>query len=136
MMKRTILIFIVALTLVSCGNSSSSKKQATTQSKEIDVTEVLYFHGKRRCVTCNNIETLTKQVVEKLANKKIVMKIIDISKSENKEMANRYEISWSSLILNKGGKTDNLTGLGFKYAKTQPEHFKSKLKDAINKFSK
>ena len=140
-MKKLLLSLVVILTIVSCGCSqkstkqelASESKQTLTTPTQSDVIEVIYFHGKKRCISCNAIENLTKEVVKELGNEKIVMKIIDISKKENEEIADKYEVSWSSLILNKGGKIDNLTKTGFKYAKTQPEQFKIKLKEAIDK---
>lgn len=143
-MKKILLSLVTLLTIVSCGcNPKSDKqvgasesKQAVTESVQSDVTEVIYFHGKKRCISCNAIENLSKEVVKELANEKIVMKIVDISKAENKEIAAKYEVSWSSIILDKGGKIDNLTKMGFKYAKTKPEEFKTKLKEALVNISK
>ena len=140
-MKNTLLSLVVLLTIVSCGcNPKSNKqavvpesKQAVVESVQANVIEVLYFHGKKRCIGCNAIEKLSKEVVKELGDENIVMKIIDISKKENEKIADKYEVSWSSLILNKDGKIDNLTEVGFKYAKTKPEEFKVKLKEAIDK---
>ena len=62
-MKTIILLFISFFTLVSC-NSKAPK----TQIEEIegDVTQVIYFHTKKRCATCNAIERLTKEVVDSI----------------------------------------------------------------------
>ncbi len=125
-MKFTLSLFIVILSFASCSENLSKK-----QSEEIaeDVTEVLYFHTKKRCITCNSIEQLSKEVVDSLANDKIVMSIIDIT--ENETMADKYEVSWSSLLLHRAGKTENLTNMGFSYAKNQPQVFKAKLIEAL-----
>lgn len=125
------LITIAAmLMLISCG-STPSKKQAETIAD--DVTQVLYFHGKQRCITCNAIEKLTKEVVDSLASEKVVMKVIDITKDE--VTADKYEVTWSSLILDRGGKVENLTEMGFGYAKNQPQVFKAKLIEALTKIT-
>ena len=97
-----------------------------------------YFHGKQRCITCRAIEMLTKEVLdsdfaEAQKSGKLVFKIIDISQKENKAIAEKYEVAWSSLILNKGGNVVNLTDMGFSYAKGQPEVFKAQLKEEITK---
>lgn len=134
-MKRIFLIIALAISLISCGGNTS-KKQAATKTQQSDITEVLYFHGKQRCNTCNAIEKLTKEVVDSLANEKVVMKIIDLSKKENEAIADKYEVTWSSLILDRNGKIENLTDAGFSYAKGQPEMFKVKLVEAINNISK
>ena len=127
---RGFLIIAAAFMLISCG-STPSKKQAETIAD--DVTQVLYFHGKQRCITCNAIEKLTKEVVDSLANEKVVMKVIDITQDE--ATADKYEVTWSSLILDRGGKIENLTEMGFGYAKNQPQVFKSKLVEALTKIA-
>lgn len=132
-MRYLLLLVAVVFTLFSCGNGSSKKVQSTVETKQVDGVEVLYFHGKQRCITCSAIEKLTKEVVDSLKNDRVVMKIIDLSKSENEAMVNKYEVTWSSLILDRGGKVENLTEMGFGYAKSNPMEFKAKLLESINK---
>lgn len=134
-MKRIFLMIVLTISLSSC-NTNTSKKQIATNTRQSDITEVLYFHGKQRCATCNAIEKLTKEVVDSLANEKVVMMIIDLSKKENEATADKYEVTWSSLILDRNGKIENLTDTGFSYAKGQPEMFKAKLVEAINNTAK
>lgn len=127
-----ILLFIVAtLSLIACGSTGASKQIETVGA---DITQVLYFHGKQRCITCNAIEKLTKEVVDSLSNDKIVMKVVDITKEET--TADKYEVTWSSLIIDRGGKIENLTEIGFSYAKNQPQVFKAELAEALTKISK
>ena len=68
--------------------------------------EVLYFHGKQRCVTCKAIEKYTKEVVnadlaELVKNGKLRFKEVDISTPEGEKLAEKYRVSWSSLYVNK-----------------------------------
>ena len=96
--------------------------------------EVLYFHGKQRCATCMAIEKNAKEAVEaqfadELKNGTVVFKAIDISKAENEKIAEKYEVSWSSLFVCKwknGKEThENLTEYAFAKARTAPDTFKS-----------
>lgn len=98
-----------------------------------EVVEVLYFHGKQRCDTCRTIETLTREVInnkfaKELKNGKLQMSIVDISTREGELIADRYNVSWSSLFVNKwvDGKEeiDDITNLSFSMAKEHPEMFK------------
>ncbi len=134
-MKRIVFLIVVSIFILSCGNNTS-KKHIETATEPTDMTEVLYFHGKQRCITCNAIEKLTKEVVDSLADEKVVMKIIDISQKGNEAIADRYEVTWSSLILDRDGNVENLTDMGFSYAKGQPEIFKAKLVEAIHNMTK
>lgn len=135
-MRRLLFLCSVALFLMACGGASNSNKQISERAVQADVTEVLYFHGKKRCITCNAIERLTKEVIDSLADEKVVMKIVDISEPEGETIADKYEVTWSSLILDRGGKVENLTDMGFGYAKNQPEAFRTKLVEAIANIAK
>lgn len=99
-----------------------------------DRVEVLYFHGKQRCATCMAIEKNAKEAVEaqfadELKNGTVVFKSIDISKAENEKIAEKYEVTWSSLFICKwknGKEThENLTEYAFANARTAPDTFKS-----------
>ncbi|MEG1555743.1 MAG: nitrophenyl compound nitroreductase subunit ArsF family protein, partial [Bacteroidales bacterium] len=118
-MKHILLLLAITFALFSCGGNKSKKAQTETQQSK-DVMEVLYFHGKKRCVTCNAIERLTKEVIDSLTNDKIVMRVIDISNPENEAITDKYKVVWSSLIIDRGGKVENLTEMGFGYAKNKP----------------
>ena len=131
------LLLAIISSFVVCGNAQKQTETAATKTTE-NTLEVLYFHGKQRCITCRAIEMLTKEVLdsdfaEAQKSGKLVFKIIDISQKENKAIAEKYEVAWSSLILNKGGNVVNLTDMGFSYAKGQPEVFKAQLKEEITK---
>ncbi|MBE9487587.1 MAG: thioredoxin [Bacteroidetes bacterium] len=130
-MKR--LLLILSLIIISSSTYAQNK------------IEVLYFHGKQRCMTCNAIEKITKEVLqsdysEELEKGIISMKIYDISLEENRDIAKKYEVSWSTLLVNtweKGVETSNdMTKTGFMYARKSPEQFKAELKNKINTFLK
>lgn len=67
---------------------------------------------------------------------KVVFRVIDISKKENARIAEKYEVTWSSLFLvqHKNGKekAENLTVFTFGHSHTQPEVFKKGLAEKIN----
>lgn len=139
-MRRLLFLCSVALFLVACGGASNSNKQISERAVQADVTEVLYFHGKKRCITCNAIERLTKEVIDSLADEKVVMKIVDISEPEGETIADKYEVTWSSLFINKWkeGKEqrNNMTDFGFSYAKGSPDVFKAGVKKKVNELLK
>lgn len=64
-MKRILLVLLAIIALTSCGNKQSVSTQSATKTNQKEYIEVLYFHGKQRCITCNAIEKLTKEVVDK-----------------------------------------------------------------------
>lgn len=138
-MKIVLYVFIV-LFFIACGNTKKSKTTDTANQEGKDRVEVLYFHGKQRCLTCNAIEKLSKEVVDTLFAKelkegRVVYKAIDISEKENEALANKYEVTWSSLFINKwkeGKETPvNMTEFAFTHATTSPATFKEGVKKKI-----
>lgn len=101
-------------------------------------TKVVYFHGKQRCPTCLSIEKNARDLVheryaDKLKNGQLEFVVVDFSTPQGKIIAEKYKVSFSSLIVeNEEGKTD-VTRYGFQYARTHPDVFKSELKDVIDK---
>ena len=98
--------------------------------------EVKYFHGKQRCVTCRSIEKYAHEVLQESFAKevkdgKIKFTVTDFSTDEGKAVAKDYKVTYSSLFVVKGKERVNLTQMGFKYAKNQPEEFKKQLKKEI-----
>lgn len=144
-MKKLLFILLAVIGLTSCGNNQNANAQTSTQATQKDAIEVLYFHGKQRCITCNAIEKLTKEVIDKdfaqqLKDGKIVFKVIDISTKEGEKIADKYEVTWSSLYINKwkNGKEakNNMTDFGFSYAKGSPDVFKAGIKKKIDELLK
>ena len=124
-MKNVLLMTALCVGTVACTDGKSKSMAAHQQTKK-DVVEVLYFHGTQRCATCMAIEKNTNVLVEsayaeQLKSGKLVFHSADISKE--KAIAEKYGVSWSSLILvdyDKDGKesSTNLTEFAFGYART------------------
>lgn len=140
-MKKLLFVLLAVVGLLSCWNGQNANAQTSTKTAQNEYVEILYFHGKQRCITCNAIEKLTKEVVEKdfvaqLKNGKVVFKTIDISTKEGEKIADKYEVTWSSLYINKwkeGKETkNNMTDFGFSYAKNSADLFKAGVKKKID----
>ena len=130
-MKRFLFLF------VACCFSILGMAQTTADT----YVEVLYFHGKQRCVTCKAIETYTKEVVNSdfadgVENGRLRFKEIDISTPEGKKWAEKYRVTWSSLYVNlwKKGKEErnDMTRFGFQNARNNTALFKKELKQKIS----
>lgn len=122
----------------SSAQTSYSHKMKADQTKP--VVEVLYFFGKQRCLTCRAIENLTKEVINnsfasEIRKGQIRFKEIDISTREGEKIADKYEVTWSSLFVNqwkgKKEKRNNLTEFAFSNARNHPDTFKAGLKSKI-----
>lgn len=79
--------------------------------------------------------TVDEMFADELKNGAVVFKTVDISTPEGEALADKYEVSWSSLYVNewKGGKEtrNNMTKFGFGNARNNPDAFKKGLSDKI-----
>ena len=144
----------VCLALASCGMQGRNEKEIQTSDKAVvrnsevtakDHVEVLYFHGKQRCATCMAIESNTKAAMEEsfaeqMKKGEVVFKVIDISKKENEKIAEKYEVTWSSLFVVKyknGQETsENMTEFAFGNARKSPDVFKAGVVKSVNEMLK
>lgn len=140
-MKSLRIVVMVLCMIVGVVSFAQGKSTQAAKAANGNVVEVMYFHGKQRCVTCMAIEKLTKEVVEKdfakeVKQGKVRYREIDISTDEGEKIADRYEVTWSSLFVNqwKGKKEtrNNMTKFGFANARKDPDAFKAGLRDKIN----
>lgn len=139
-MKKALLFLTLAVGLFSCSTNSTEKQTETnTTTEEVkDHVELVYFHGKQRCITCRAIEKYSKEVVDSLKATgipadELTFRVVDIN--ENEALADSYEVTGSSLFLVKyanGSETrDNLTEFGFGNAKSKPDAFKQGLTEKL-----
>ena len=149
-MKKAIIYLITLLLIASCtGNKKSDNvlekqnevaQQANKEviDEKVGTVELLYFHGKQRCLTCMAIEkfsteTVAKEFQEQVDSGTIIYKIIDIDKEE--ALADKYKVASSSLILishtSQGEKVSNLTQFAFSCARKESEKFCKTLTEII-----
>ena len=129
------MLIIVSFAITACGQATNKSVKPLTGKGTV---QVLYFHGSQRCATCRAVEAKTIELIDDeyaQAQKdgKIVFKSIDFSEPDGEAIADRYKVAWSSLILDKDGTTVDLTDMGFRYARTEPETFKANLKQELDK---
>ena len=139
-MKHLLILLGVIIGLTACA-ADPQKEQEPPK----DGVEILYFHGKQRCATCQAIEEETKALIDsqfsdEVKSGKVRFRIVDITKAENEALADKYEITWSALVLvkyNNGKETsENLTQFAFANARSNPALFKKELAAKINQMLK
>lgn len=144
-MKRIVLWMMLSLGLSACGGGNSKTQKSNDADNTKDRIEVLYFHGKQRCATCMAIEqrtreTLEEQFADEMKAGTLLYRVIDISQPENEALADKYEVTWSSLFVCRwkaGRETpENLTEFAFGNARTAPDVFKTGLAARIRELQK
>ncbi|MCK9305070.1 MAG: nitrophenyl compound nitroreductase subunit ArsF family protein [Bacteroidales bacterium] len=94
--------------------------------------DVYYFHFTARCVTCKAVEEQAKANVQSLYGEKVRFSSVNIEEESGKELAKKLKVSGQALLIVKGKKQINITNQGFMYAKSNPEKFKSIIKENID----
>lgn len=139
--KGLLFLFAMFLLLVSCAEKPKNNSQNNSVNEIANGVEVLYFHSKKRCATCNAIEQGTEEVIKQdfqqaIDNGTLIYRTIDISTAEGEALADSYEITWSSLLIvswhNGEEKIENLTDFAFLYARNDAQRFKSELASLIS----
>jgi len=124
-MKFQIILVITTILLSSCGQSGSKEIKPVSETGIYDEAQVMvyYFHGKQRCPSCIAIQKVTEDAfVNFLAdNENVKYREVDISLKENETLAEKYEITWSSLIIASADEYKNLTEDAFRLALRNPE---------------
>lgn len=138
-MKR-IFGFLFLLTLIgsdysfSAGTSSNSEGSSVVTGKNITV---YYFHFSRRCMTCNNVEKVSKEAVEtqyaaQVKAGEISFKSVNLDEKDGEAIGAKYKIEGQTLIVISGDKRIDLTDKGFMYANDSPAKLKAEIKKAVD----
>lgn len=144
-MQRNVFIIGLVLTLncllSACGGGNSQKNEQTqtTVSDSLRAPiEIMYFYGKQRCVTCRAIEQVVVELTqnelrEAIASGQVHFRAIDWT--QETALAERYEVAWSSLIIDCNGEITNLTEQAFDYARQQPDKLKEEVMKVCNGYN-
>jgi hypothetical protein len=140
-MKKTLLLLTIVFLTVGFGSCNNQKKSSNENLKtEVNPTstisiQILYFHGDRRCPTCIKVGEVSLNLFnDKYANNSsVAYKEVNIDKEENKAIAEKYQISGSSLLIDVNGEVKNITVDAFKYARTEPAKLETIITDIIEK---
>jgi len=129
-MKKTML-FLLALSMVSGVIAVNPPKKI----------EVYYFHFTRRCMTCNNVEKVSKEAVEqqyagKVKAGEIAFQSVNLDEKEGEAIGAKLKVEGQTLLIVSGDKRVDLTDKGFLYANNSPEKLKAEIKKAIDRLLK
>lgn len=144
-MRKQVFIWIaVALSslLSACSGKPAQAGEQAAQSVSDTARapiEILYFYGKQRCATCRAIEQavveLTKnELREAIASGQVHYRAVDWT--QETALAERYEVAWSSLIIDCNGEITNLTEQAFAYARQQPDKLKEEVMKVCNGYKR
>jgi len=134
-MRNLILPFILILS-ISCSGYSQQQNKSNPEAKAKVL--VYFFHGTHRCTGCINAEKATVSVLNDIYKSQqdkglIKFQSINIEESQNKTLAEKYQVAWNMLLIVPANNEKNkveLTEQAFTYG-TNPEGLKPYIKAAI-----
>ena len=130
-MKKNILLGFTLLLMSGLFCNAQTSKTATQSSSSAKV-EAYYFHMSTRCVTCKAVEAEAKKNLESLYGVKVTFQAINLEDDANKAIVEKLKISGQTLLLVKGDTKINVTNEGFMYAKSNPEKFRTIIKEKVD----
>lgn len=113
----------------SCNAQSNEKVDKTNTSGKV---EAYYFHFTARCVTCKAVESEAKADIESLYGGKVTFQSINLDDESSKTIAEKLQIAGQTLLIVKGDTKINITNEGFMYARSNPEKFKTIIKEKVD----
>lgn len=122
----TVLIIMSSFSCNAQTNQKAAKSDAST------TIEAYYFHFTGRCVTCKTVEAEAKASLESLYGEKVRFQSINLDDALGKAKAEKLKVSGQTLLVVKGETRINLTNEGFMYARSNPEKFKSIIKEKVD----
>jgi hypothetical protein len=137
-MKRIIFLsLMISFLMSSMACEAQTKKTTKTINNNDNKIEVFYFHYTRRCITCNAVESVTKQALAEMypaqsKNGQITFTSINLDEKANDAIAKKCQSEGQSLLFMAKGKRIDLTDKGFMYAKSSPDKLKAEIKKTID----
>lgn len=134
MKSKIIIVLAVFATFFSCKNEVKEEVKPTVENSKTTEIQLIQFHAEHRCVTCNNIEKLSKETIK--GNEAISFVLYNVDDEKNAKVAEQFEASGTSLYLynSKTKTTKDLTEMAFMYAKNEGDKFKTELQKEISAF--
>ena len=134
MKTKIIIVFAVFTTFFSCKNEVKEEVKTIVENSKATEVQLIQFHTEHRCVTCNNIEKLSKETIK--GNDAISFVLYNVDDEKNAKVAEQFEATGTSLYLynSKTKEIKDLTEMAFMYAKNEGEKFKTELQKEISEF--
>ena len=136
MQTKKILAFIILAMILMMV----SETEALAPAKKY--VQVYYFHGDRRCKTCNTIEKYTKDAVNNNFDKKIKsgivkLDIVNFDKDDNEHYINKFSLYNQALIvaIYENGEIKRWKNLEkiWEYV-SNPDKYENYVESEINKY--
>ena len=127
------IILLLSQVFESCNNEAQGTVQQLNYTKS--TIQVIQFHSEHRCMTCNKIESLTKETLKSYPQ--IAFVLVNVDDKKNEKIAEQFEATGTALFLYNPTtkKKKDLTDFAFMNAGDK-DKFTKELKKHIDDFFK
>ncbi len=112
---------------------------APSAKQEAQPLTVYYFHGTRRCMTCNKIEQLTRAAIsasykDEIESGKMIFKAVNVEQPENEHFIADFDLTTRSVVVQRGAKYERLDKV-WQLVHGDEAAFRGYIADAIRRIS-
>ncbi len=143
-MAAVIVVLLAATLLPGCGTSEVGKdgdSGSEILKSEVEKVELVSFHPRFRCVSCNNIEKYAKEVAEndfkdQMKEGKLEYKSLEIEDEKNRALVDELDVGGSSLymVVTGKGKKDHQEIKDVWLYWDKPDEAKQIIKDDLSRY--
>jgi len=144
---RRKILFVPALLIIAsalaagCGPAKKSDSGQTVPKGEVEKVELVYFHPRIRCLSCNNVEKYAREVAEddfspEMRSGKLAYRSLQIEDPKNRELVDELEVVGSSLylVVEGAGKTAHREIKDVWFYWDKPAECKKIISDELSKY--
>lgn len=107
--KKLLLSFVLVSIGFALGKYSATRPQVVLPSGPAETVNVYYMHATFRCITCNTIEKMTKQLLESKYKKQMLdgsIMFAEVDFQKNEQLARQFDVISSCVVVasTKDGK--------------------------------
>lgn len=137
-MQKFVIISLLVALFASCGSSTQNQTSEGQLANTLEDARVMvyYFHGKQRCVTCVTLQEVSQATIAEhfAENEDVRFVEIDFSQKKNEQLAEKYQIVFSSLVIASGDDYLDMTDEAFALVMRSPDVLKQKIADQVNTY--
>ncbi len=127
-----LLVFVFGSVLYMVDRENKPAGQTSAENIPADTLKVYYFHGNKRCYTCNKIEELTREAVGNAEKVRFIS--VNVEDKENEHFINDFQLVSRCVVMERNGTFEKFEKV-WELVKT-PEAFTSYIKDGVERLTK
>ncbi len=116
--------------------SSEQKAESTLAKVQEKEVQAYYFHGTRRCATCEAVEKVTQETLTEKYPEVVGFASINREEEKDHPLIEQFKISGQTLLIKKGEELIDLTNVAFLNARSNPEKLKQKIVETVEELIK